>query len=90
MPRGRRNQEQSIELSEEDIHEMFRERVVGLHLKNKYYEYATKSGEQFNCPCCLNDLKQAEAFLLLVCGHHTCCSCWIYMTEPKKCPICRD
>lgn len=93
MPRGRpRNQQNQneLEMTAEDIHDIFRERVVGLHLKNKFYEFATKAEEQYNCPCCLNDIKQAEAFCLLVCGHHTCTSCWIYMSEPKRCPVCRE
>lgn len=89
MPRTR-SRNQLIELSGDDIHDMFRERVCGLHLKNKYYEYATKTGEAFNCPICLNDIKQTEAFCLLICGHHLCFSCQYYMNEPKKCMLCRD
>lgn len=90
MPRGRRNQEQAIELDANELHDMFRERVVGIHLKNKFFEYACKADEQFNCPVCLNDIKQPEAFCLMVCGHHTCFSCYHYMNEPKRCPVCRD
>lgn len=89
MPRRRTNQEHTVELDAEQLNDMFRERIVGMHLKNKYFDYATKSGEQFNCPICLNDIKQCEAFCLLVCGHHTCCSCWLYMKEVKLCPVCR-
>ena len=92
MPRRGRsvNEEPVLELDGRELESMFKERVVGLHLKNKFFEYATKSGEQFNCPCCLNDIKQPEAFCLLTCGHHTCCSCWLYMNEVKRCPVCRD
>ena len=90
MPRRRAQQEQAIELDADELHDMFRERVVGLHLKNRFYEFATKADEMFNCPCCLNDIKQAEAFCLLTCGHHTCASCWLYLNEPKKCAVCRS
>ena len=90
MPRGRRPQNEQIELDAEQLQDMFRERVVGLHLKNRFYEYATKAEELFNCPICLSDIKQTEAFCLLVCGHHTCMSCWHYTPEPKKCSICRN
>ena len=91
MPRRGRNanEEPIIELDSRQLEDMFRERVCGLHLKNRFFEYATKSGEQFNCPVCLNDIKQPEAFCLLVCGHAPCCSCWLYMNEPKTCPVCR-
>lgn len=85
--RGTPQQDNYIEV--EDLEELFRERVVSLHLKNKYYEYANKSGETFNCPVCLNDLKQPEAFCLLACSHHVCFSCYYYM-DKKICPICRS
>ena len=80
---------QSVELTEHDIKEMFKDRIVSLHLKNKFFEFATKSGELFNCPICFADLKQPEAFMLLVCGHHTCGSCYHYSPE-RRCPVCRS
>jgi len=90
MPRPRRQQEhEEIEMSPREIAELFREKVVSQHLKNKFFEYAQKCGEQFNCPVCLNDLKQPEAFCLLVCSHHLCFSCYHYLPEPKNCPLCR-
>ena len=80
---------QSLELSEHEFKEIFKERIVSLHLKNKFFEFATKSGEVFNCPCCLNDLKQPEAFCLLICGHFLCWSCNHYSPE-RRCPVCRS
>lgn len=92
MPRRRNTEvvDQSIEIDEEQFLKMFKERVVSLHLKNKFFEFATKAGEQFNCPICLNDIQQPEAYCLLRCGHHTCFSCEYYTKEPKTCPVCRE
>ena len=93
MPRGRprRVERETIELSEEDINEMFRERVCSKYLRDRMWDLLKSKNVKIDCSICMETITQSCGYLLLVCGHdQVCAGCYQYMNEPKICPLCRN
>lgn len=92
MPRGRRPQnDNQIELSPEDLNDLFRERICSKYLKDRMWNMITKTNEKVECSICLEQITQSSGYLLLVCGHdQVCAGCYHYLQEPRRCPVCRD
>ena len=96
MPRGRprRNQNQDddemIQLDTNELHDLFRERVCCKFLIDRMWGLLNSKGEIIQCAVCMDNIHQC-GYLLLVCGHdQVCASCYQYMKEPRRCPVCRD
>jgi len=91
MPRRRATTpEPEIELTSEEIEDIFKDRVASNFLRTNYFRLLQQVNEIPQCCICDSQIESISSFLLLTCGHcSTCAGCWQYVSEPKVCPTCR-
>jgi|DEB0MinimDraft_6_1074348.scaffolds.fasta_scaffold191331_1 hypothetical protein len=59
------------------------------YLIENHWQLAQKCNEKFECPICLEEIKDKHSFALCVCGHTLHFDCYFWSKNRNQCPVCK-